>query len=259
MNPGTLVLQILSSLSSVCVLLSPSPALYRVHKSQKIENLSVVPLASMLMSAHVWMLYGYLSDDIFPLCVTYLFGDFCALTYLAIYFKYTDNRKRVVKIAGGAIAVLLVVTLYVILGLSDVIGDKHSTETAMGWVGDVVSLILYTSPFETMVTVVRTKNAISIPIYLVVAGTISNALWVAYAAVIGDMFVLVINVICVAVGSSQTILYMVYHPKKALAKYDQGLPIAIASPVNGESAQWIAIQSPEVHANPPTLASIGQV
>lgn len=214
MNPGTLVLQILASLSSVCVLLSPSPSLYCVYQSKKIENLSVVPLASMLMSAHVWVLYGYLSDDVFPLCVTYLFGDLCAFTYLAIYYKYTADRKRVVKIAGSAIVVFLVVTLYVILGLSDIIGDKHSTETAMGWVGDVVSLILYTSPFETMITVVRTKNAITIPTHLVVAGTLSNAIWVVYAAVISDMFVLGINIICVAMGCSQTILYMIHHQRR---------------------------------------------
>lgn len=91
-----------------------------------------------------------------------------------------------------------------------------------------------------------------------VVGTISNALWVAYVAVVGDMFVLVINVICVAVGSSQTILYLI-HPKKAKNKYDKWLPNAIASFVNGETAQCNAIQSQEVHAKLQTLASIEQV
>lgn len=76
--------------------------------------------------------------------------------------------------------------------------------------GVCVSVILSASPFETSRQVVRTKSAASTPIVMC---TVSNSLWVFYGLVDFDLFVVVPNVLCVALGAVQVVLYLSTSPE----------------------------------------------
>lgn len=214
-NFALLALQALASASSVFQCLSPMPSIYNAHKAKSTGELSIFPLVSLLGVCHIWMMYGYLSGDIFPLCLTYLFGDVVAILYVMGFYKYTTERAYALKVIAAAGSALLLVTLYVVLGK---IGATHQptdrVSEIIGFIGIAMSIILYASPLETIRRVISTKSASSIPILLCIAGTVSNALWAAYGLIIVDYFVIIPNSICLVLASTQVILYVIYNPNK---------------------------------------------
>lgn len=163
-------------------------------------------------------MYGYLSDNIFPLCATYLFGDVVGILYIAAFCRYTTARIYALQVITAAGSALLLITVYAVLGK---LGVTHQTTDRVaeiiGFVGIAMSIILYASPLETIRRVIRTKSASSIPILLCVAGTVSNALWTVYGLIIVDYFVVIPNSICLVLASIQVVLYLIYNPNRQAA------------------------------------------
>lgn len=208
------ILKALASISSLCMCLSPAPSVHRVFKTQAVSDVSVIPLVSLWAACHVWMLYGLLAGNLFPIFFTYILGDVFAVLFIIIYYRVTNEKRYVAKVAGGVGAFLLLLTLYTILGRAGVTHQTpHQVARTVGFVGICVSVILYASPFETIKQVVRTKSAASIPAVMCSVGTVSNSLWVIYGLVDFDLFVVVPNVLCVALGVVQIVLYLVYRPR----------------------------------------------
>lgn len=161
------------------------------------------------------MMYGYLSDNIFPLCATYLFGDTISVLYIIAFYRYCSDKAHARKIIALVTFMLVLITLYAALGVGGV--THQSTDQVaqvMGFVGIAMSIILYVSPLEMIQHVLATKSAASIPILLCIVGTVSNALWTVYGAAIGDFFVLVPNGICLVLASIQVALYVVFNPNR---------------------------------------------
>lgn len=49
-----LLLRILTACSSLIMILSPSPAIYRVHKNQNVGHMSIFSLAALFGNCHMW-------------------------------------------------------------------------------------------------------------------------------------------------------------------------------------------------------------
>lgn len=49
-----LVLATIATLSTWAMCLSPSPGVYRIHKSKSTDGTSVIPLLSLFVSCHIW-------------------------------------------------------------------------------------------------------------------------------------------------------------------------------------------------------------
>ncbi|KAF1322936.1 hypothetical protein FI667_g11021, partial [Globisporangium splendens] len=165
------------------------------------------------------MLYGFLSGSIFPLFVTFIVGDALAIGYLSVYYRYTTERVEVRKRLACLLLWNVLITLFVFSG-SEFMGitqaSKTETSDLVGYIADAISVLLYASPFATLARVIKTKSVATIPIAMVVVGTISNSLWVIYGLYISDMIIVVPNVICVTFGCVQIIVYAIYRPKTKL-------------------------------------------
>lgn len=162
------------------------------------------------------LLYGLLIASYYPLVATFLFGETVASIYLITYFRCTSDRSYVLRVFCKALIILVPVTLYAILGATSVTGQTaEEAGTWVGYVGVVGSIALYLSPFETIKQVITTKSAESIPIALCLAGTASNAIWVAYAIVVKDTSVLIPNAFCCVLAAVQCVLYAIYNPNRA--------------------------------------------
>ncbi|KAG6956944.1 hypothetical protein JG688_00011200 [Phytophthora aleatoria] len=60
----------------------------------------------------------------------------------------------------------------------------------------------------------QVQTRASIPIHMVIAGMINNAMWTPMS---GLGFLFVTNVCCATLGVAQLTVYMIYHPRKPLA------------------------------------------
>ncbi|KAK1935707.1 Bidirectional sugar transporter SWEET16 [Phytophthora citrophthora] len=84
----------------------------------------------------------------------------------------------------------------------------------MGYLAVCVTLVLYSSPFLKIREVIRFKTGVFIPIHMVIAGTVNNAMWITYTPMAGLWFLFVTNVCCATLGIAQLTVYLIYHPSK---------------------------------------------
>ncbi|KAI9994676.1 hypothetical protein PInf_011502 [Phytophthora infestans] len=176
-----LVLRIMTALSSFMVSLSPSFSIYKIYQSKTVGNISIVPFVSLLGNAHMWMMYGYFCGNIFPVVVSFGFGDLAALVYISVYYTFAEDRNHI-----------------------------------LGYLSIVAAIILYGAPFEKTSFVLRNKNASPIQLPMVICGATNNALWVIYTPLDRNWFMFIPNAICVVLGIVLLTLYVMYRPSKSV-------------------------------------------
>lgn len=209
--------------SSIGLFVSPAPDLRRIHRFKAIGEVSVVPLVSMCGCGFLWVLYGLLTSNIFPVMVTNILGILASSSYISVYMYYTPARRYVVTLLAWVALGLAGVTLYAVLGASGVTGQSNKeTGKVVGFVAVGVNIVLYGSPFETIAKVVRTKSASSLPIALCLVAMLNCALWVLYGILDDNMFVLTPNAIGLVFSVVQVALYVKYRPGKQQAQPTTG-------------------------------------
>lgn len=178
------------------------------------------------------MLYGYVTDDIFPLCVTFVFGDVMSLSYIAVFYHFTTQRAYAHKTIAAGLLVIALVTIYAVLGKTGVTQQSgDAVKQTFGIITACGAVLLYSSPLATCAHVLRTKNGASIPWALCLAGAVSNALWIIYGAVEGDWFIGGLGIFCVTFAMLQVVLYVIYRPGR---NHHDNQERGITSPVGYE-------------------------
>lgn len=161
------------------------------------------------------MLYGYVTDDAFPLMVTYAVGDVLNIGFIAVYYLHSKQRKYVLKATAFALLCNAVVAIYAVLGKRHLLSQSLDGVTkTVGFIAVASSLLLYASPFSAISQVVRTKSSASIPITMCLVGVVNNALWIIYGFLISDLVLIVPTCINIVLGCIQVVLFFVYHPSR---------------------------------------------
>lgn len=171
-------------------------------------------------------IYGYLTDNIFPLFVQCVIGVIANAVFIVIYYRHSSHseRQRVVRLSSIAATCLAIVTAYVVLGTNGTLGDAfRNVTTPMGYISVAINIFMYGSPLEVMMDVIRAKSAAALPIAFIVMSFINCALWVALGLAVHDVFVLTPNVISTAVSAVQIVLYLIYPPQKGTDDEERSL------------------------------------
>lgn len=176
------------------------------------------------------MLYGYVTDDAFPLMVTYAVGDVLNIGFIAVYFMHSKQRKYVLKATAVALLCNAVVTIYAVLGKRHLLDQSlDGVSKTVGFISIASSLLLYASPFSAISHVVRTKSSVSIPITMCLVGVVNNALWIIYGFLISDLVLIVPTCINIVLGCIQVVLFFVYHPRRRSGAAGKGGGAAVVS------------------------------
>lgn len=218
-----LALRFLTACSSLSMILSPTPAVYRISRARNVGHTSIISLVGTLGNCSMWTVFGFFEGNYFPVVATFGSGVLISHVYIAIYYRHTRERTYVRRVYGFAVGFLLLVVLYAVLGAT---GVTHQTRLGVrdvvGYAAVCVTLILYGSPFEKVRQVLRYKSAVFIPIHMVCAGTTNNALWIVYTYLDKDWFLFATNAICFVLGVGQLTLYCVYNPRRCPLPADYG-------------------------------------
>ncbi|GLD92599.1 hypothetical protein PINS_up001158 [Pythium insidiosum] len=242
-----LVIKVLASLSALYMCLSPSTSIYRIHKKRTTGPASAVPLVALWGCNHLWMLYGYVTDNVFPLMITYIVGDITSILFITVFCVYAPNRRFVLKTTAAMFLINAAVTIYVVLAKRGVIHQSvNQRNLVMGCIAIASSIFLYASPFATIKHVIRTKSSASIMFSMVMVGIVNNSLWIIYGFLISDAFLVVPTLINVVIGLVQLALYIVYHPKRQKA----GAPTAPSTAVIPESSALPVTMTPVTPIEP---------
>ncbi|KAG6590784.1 MtN3-like protein [Phytophthora cinnamomi] len=200
------------------------------------------------------MLYGYLADNMFPIFATQAFSQLAALTYNAVYFRWSvpEKRKELLKLYSRAFVVHCAFTIYTVIGVLGVTNQtKSQVGDYVGYAAIVINIWMYASPLGTLKHVIATKNSASIPINLSMMIFVSASLWLASGIVDDDIFVWGINAIGTLLSFIQIVVYNVYKPthqrneEKNTDNADLSVVIVNGSPAAVvESPAYKALASP---------------
>jgi solute carrier family 50 (sugar transporter) len=209
------VFRVLAASTSLMMILSPMPTVYRIHKTHKTGHMSIFPLLAVLFNCHAWMLYGYLDQDFFPVFTTFALGDVISLFYVVTFYRWTSKRAKTNKMLAIFSVALLATTGYGALGGLGYTGQSRQDVVQFaGYIAVVAALVLYSSPLEKVVQVFRHKSAVFLPIHMVLAGTTNNAVWVIYTTLAHKWLMFAPNMATLLVGLFQIVLYVcIYNPK----------------------------------------------
>jgi solute carrier family 50 protein (sugar transporter) len=242
--------RVIAACTSLMMILSPTPAVYKMHRTKAIGNTSIVSLVSVFANCHVWTLQGLLTHNWFPVFSTFVSGDFIAIVYMLVFLRNTPDRRQAWKVIALYAAVLAIITTYAVLGGLGVFTSlgRDRVNDVMGYLAVCVTLVLYSSPFLKIKDVVKYKTGVFIPIHMVVAGTFNNAMWIVYTPMSGLWFLFVTNVCCATLGVAQLVVYMIYHPSKHPLGYGATLEDLLEREKEGVDTLSITIDRPSVQS-----------
>lgn len=229
-----LALRFVTACTSLSMILSPTPAVYRIFRTHDIGHTSIISLVGTLGNCSMWTIFGFFEGNYFPVVATFGSGVLISHVYIAIYYRYTREREYVRRVYCFAVTFLLLVALYAVLGATGVTGQTRlGVRDVVGYTAVCVTLILYGSPFEKVRQVFKYKTAIFIPIHMVCAGSTNNAFWIVYTYLDKDWFLFVTNVCCLVFGIGQLTLYCIYHPARcplpeSYGKDDDNISVVVA-------------------------------
>lgn len=136
---------------------SVSPSVRTVQqiiRDKSTGNLSLLPFASLFTNCVIWSWYGYLLNDSTVLLPNFT-GMLCGAAYTAIYLRYSSSRQLPMLLGSAAIA-----------GGVSFAALTMPTATVVpyvGYLGDVLAVILMASPLATIGTVLKEKSTRSMP------------------------------------------------------------------------------------------------
>ncbi|ETI54083.1 hypothetical protein L917_02824 [Phytophthora nicotianae] len=125
---GTLeaTFQVLPVTSSIFVRFAPWPDFQRVYETKTTGEVQILPVVMLFTNCVVLVWYGYLSENIFPLFVTAIMGVITCGGFIAIFYRYTDNKRSVHKICATVFIVIVLVCLYGAIGVAGVTKQSKS-------------------------------------------------------------------------------------------------------------------------------------
>ncbi|KVH98957.1 SWEET sugar transporter [Cynara cardunculus var. scolymus] len=195
-----LIVGIIGNVISLYLYLSPTPTFINIVKHKSVQAFKPDPYLATLLNCAMWLFYGLPIVHPHSLLVVTVnsVGVVIAFTFCNIFFKYSTWICRVIFIAGMVAFTLIV---------------EHTNDArsmVVGLLCVIVNIIMYTAPLTVMKTVIKTKSVRYMPICLSFGNLLNGSIWVVYAALEFDPFIMIPNVIGAISGIIQIALYVKY-------------------------------------------------
>ncbi|KAF4135594.1 Sugar efflux transporter for intercellular exchange [Phytophthora infestans] len=262
-DTAVIVAKVLTIITTIMLRISLMPDFNRWRRNRNTGDMSVMPCVLLYTNCYVLLYYAYAIDDMLPLFATSVLGVVVGGILVFYFYKWTDYKRATMKIFIGSFIICIVVTIYGSLALAGETGQtRDAVGTTFGFIGVMTTITMYASPMATIVNVVRTKTASSMPFTMGVVVVFNSFCWGFYAVLVSNPFILVPNIAGFTLGVIQLSLTFVY-PRAAPKVEDENhtdkpaLSVVVLSPVqDGEqerklssvdgrkSPSFVAIRSP---------------
>ncbi|POM62072.1 MtN3-like protein [Phytophthora palmivora] len=204
-------INVLATIATVCIFLSMTPGMYKVHKKRNTTGVNFYPLAMMFGQSMGWVIYSLADHAFFPVGAVNCLGAVLGLIFSGIFILHEkEHRTRYSIFFCGVFALIIALLLYRFLSTQ----DDDTIAKVLGYFADVMAVIMFGSPLMLMGDVIKTKNSEIIAAPMAFSGFANGALWTAYGIVQTDYYVLVPNAISGVLCLVQVVLVVVY-PRRA--------------------------------------------
>jgi len=204
---------------TVGFLLSPSPTCLQIVRAKSTGQFSPVPNIVGAFNCSLWVYYCAVTmagstENLLPNLLVNALGASLFVSYTIVFILYSNTRRIVISHVSLTVVLfgLLVMLFELIVPHLDLDfhwgGDSVPLKSSIcGMVTDVLNVALYASPLVVMKTVIRTRSVKYMPLPFSVATFVVSATWTVQGLLIGNITVLLPNVLGMALGVAQLLLY----------------------------------------------------
>ncbi|CAG7860359.1 hypothetical protein BRARA_I00707 [Brassica rapa] len=205
------IVGIIGNVISFGLFCSPIPTMIKIWKMKSVSEFKPDPYLATVLNCMMWSFYGlpFVHPDSLLVVTINGTGLFMELVYVTIFFIFaTSAIRRKITIAMVVelifMSVVIFCTLYCL----------HTTKQRSMLIGImciVFNVIMYASPLTVMRLVIKTKSVKYMPFFLSLASFMNGVVWVIYACLKFDPYILIPNGLGSLSGLVQLILYATYY------------------------------------------------
>ncbi|XP_027769737.1 bidirectional sugar transporter SWEET17-like, partial [Solanum pennellii] len=180
----------------------------RIVKNGSTEDFDSLPYICTLLNSSLWTYYGIIKPGSYLVSTVNGFGVIVETIYIALFlqFAHPKMRKKTASLAG----VLNVVIFSTILLLGQLLLHGQMRINVIGFVTAGLTIIMYSSPFDLVKTVVTTKSVEYMPFFLSFFPFLKWQCLDFLPLLVGDWFNGVLNGTGCFLGAVQLIIYVIY-------------------------------------------------
>ncbi|GLT33279.1 hypothetical protein SLA2020_078810 [Shorea laevis] len=205
------IVGIIGNVISFFLFTSPIPTFVKIYKKKSVEQFKPDPYIATAMNCMLWVFYGLpvVHPDSILVATINGTGLILEVIYLTVFFIYAENKARL-KVIGWFI--LELVFLGIVATCTLLFRKTHEQRfTLVGILCVIFVVLMYASPLTVMRRVIETKSVKYMPFYLSLANFLNGVIWVTFALIRFDLYILIGNGLGAAFGAAQLILYACYY------------------------------------------------
>ncbi|CAN8266108.1 unnamed protein product [Cochlearia groenlandica] len=208
---GRNIAGIFGNVISLFLFASPIPTFIRIYKMKKVEEYKADPYLATVLNCALWVFYGLpmVHPDSLLVITINATGLAIELIYLSIFFYFSPTPRKVkvgLWLIGEIVFVGIIATCTLLL--------FHTHNQRSSFVGILCVIfvsLMYIAPLTIMSKVIKTKSVKYMPFSLSLANFLNGLVWVVYALIKFDLFILIGNGLGTVSGAVQLIIYAFYY------------------------------------------------
>ncbi|EOA14365.1 hypothetical protein CARUB_v10027550mg [Capsella rubella] len=205
------VVGIIGNVISFGLFCAPIPTMVKIWKMKSVSEFKPDPYVATVLNCMMWTFYGlpFVQPDSLLVITINGTGLFMELVYVTIFFIFaTSPVRRKITIAMVIEVIFMVVVIFCTLYF------LHTTKQRSMLIGIlciIFNVIMYAAPLTVMKLVIKTKSVKYMPFFLSLANFMNGVVWVIYACLKFDPYILIPNGLGSLSGIVQLILYVTYY------------------------------------------------
>ncbi|EOY02360.1 Sugar transporter SWEET repeat - like 9 [Theobroma cacao] len=204
------IVGIIGNVISFLLFASPIPTFVNIYKRKAVEEFKPDPYIATAMNCMLWILYGLplVHPDSTLVVTINSIGLAMELIYLTIFFIYAQKKGRLKVIGWLCVEIAF---LGVVASCTLLLRKTHAQRSApVGILCVIFGVLMYASPLTIMRKVIKTKSVEYMPFYLSLTNFLNGVIWLTYALIRFDLYILIGNGLGTLSGAIQLILYACY-------------------------------------------------
>mmetsp|Transcript_3869 Transcript_3869/g.5406 ORF Transcript_3869/g.5406 Transcript_3869/m.5406 type:complete len:214 (-) Transcript_3869:5-646(-) len=203
-------LSVVATALSLGMGLSPLKTIREIQSQGHTGNLSIIPFFAILLNSVLACAYGVLIANTTIILVNGING-LLSFYYCQVFYNVAHDKASARFILLCGLSGFLVI-MYRVFWVLDSEGDSPKQE--LGNFLMAATIFMFASPLSTVVTVIRTRNAASIPVMLSLASFACSLAWFLFGWTLMDRVIMIPNFLGMVLSASQLALVWFFGQKK---------------------------------------------
>ncbi|KAF1876178.1 hypothetical protein Lal_00006809 [Lupinus albus] len=183
----------------------------QIIKAKSVLDFKPDPYVTTVLNCAMWTFYGlpFVSKHNVLVLTINSIGLVMEIIYTLIFFVYSNwaKRRRIILIILCEVIFVFIV-VFCVLYFVDTVSRRT---TIVGVICIIFNVAMYLSPLTVMRRVIKSKSVKYMPFLLSLANFGNGVIWVIYALLKWDPFIVIPNGLGTIAAITQLVLYAVYY------------------------------------------------